>query len=86
MDIWILDDSLRISIYYETEDCGFKDNICVSMRESCPVDEKIMIADETNIFLTPAQALKLSEVLRTAAVNSEKDKDWGTSGDVDSKS
>ena len=72
MDIWILDDSLRISIYYEEGDCRFQDNICISMYESCPEDEKILIADETNIFLTQEQALTLSEALRTAALNSKK--------------
>ena len=84
MDIWILDDSLRISIYYEEEDCRFKDNICISVYESCPDNEKIMIADETNLFLTPEQAQTLSEAFRTAAIHSKKNETDGTGGESNS--
>lgn len=73
MDIWILDDSLRITIFFDREDCVYEDNVCVSFRESCPDDEKIFRADETHIFLTPTQAIRLSQALREAAEKSVQD-------------
>ncbi len=66
MDLWILDDSLRISIFYDQEACGFSDNICVSIYESCPYEEKVLIADETNIFLNRDEAERLANMLLTA--------------------
>jgi len=73
MDIWVLDDTLRISVFYDEEDCKFKDNICVSIYESCPEDEKIFIADETNIFLKRREAQYLIEAL-TQAVQKSADR------------
>ncbi|MCJ7626405.1 MAG: hypothetical protein MUO76_23180 [Anaerolineaceae bacterium] len=73
MDIWILDDSIRIRIFFDREDCIYEDNICVSFRESCPADEKIFRADETNIFLTTTQAIRLSQALKEAAEKSVQD-------------
>jgi len=70
MDIWILDDTVRVSIYYDREDCKFEDNICISFFESCPEDEKIFRADETNIFLTPEQARNLCMALQKATGSS----------------
>jgi hypothetical protein len=67
MDFWILDDTVRVRVYYEKEDCRFEDNICISFFESCPEDEKIFRADETNIFLTPEQARKLCMALQKAS-------------------
>ncbi|MCA9934273.1 MAG: hypothetical protein KC415_10130 [Anaerolineales bacterium] len=67
-DILLLDESLRVRIYYDCDDCEFDDNICVSLVEECPDEEKILIADETNIYLTPEQAKAVAQAL-IAAVN-----------------
>ncbi len=66
MDVWLLDDSLRISIFHDEEACEFDDDICVSIFESCPYDEKLFIADETNIYISRDEALRLAEMLLTA--------------------
>jgi hypothetical protein len=67
MTIQLLDGSLLVEIKYEESDSGFKDNICLTIYESCPVDEKIMLAGETNIYLTPAEAHTLAACLLKAA-------------------
>ena len=67
-DILLLDESLRVRIYYDCDDCEFDDNICVSLVEECPDEEKILIADETNIYLTPEQAKAVAQAL-IAAIN-----------------
>lgn len=66
-DIMVLDDSLRVRIYYECDDCDYPDNICVSILEDCPDDEKVFINDETNLYLTPQQAQSLATALINAA-------------------
>lgn len=69
-EILLLDESLRVRIYYECDDCDYDDNICVSIIEECPEDEKILIAGETNLYLTPEQAKKLAMALIHAANHS----------------
>jgi hypothetical protein len=72
MAITLLDNSLKVSIFFELKDCEFGDNVCVSIVEKCPDDEKIFRGDETNLYLTPQQARKLASALLKAAENSEK--------------
>lgn len=62
-EILLLDESLRVRIYYDCDDCDYDDNICVSIIEDCPEDEKIFIAGETNLYLTPGQAKELAMAL-----------------------
>ncbi len=69
-EILLLDESLRVRVYYECDDCDYDDNICVSIIEECPDDEKVLIAGETNLYLTPEQAKKLAMALIHAANNS----------------
>ncbi|MDR3573114.1 MAG: hypothetical protein P4L50_04595 [Anaerolineaceae bacterium] len=64
--ISLLDDSLAVSIFFDQNDSRFQDNIAVSILESCPQCEKILIADEVNCFLTPYQARQLIEALGSA--------------------
>jgi hypothetical protein len=71
MIILLLDESLRVQIFYEDLDAEFKDNICISFQEDCPDEEKIFKVDETNIFLTPEQAQELADALNTAATQSK---------------
>lgn len=70
MAIYLLDDSLQVSVYFDSSDADYDDNICVSLVEECPEDEKILLAGETNIYLTPAQACQLAQALLTAAKDS----------------
>ena len=71
MSIWLLDNSLKVTIYYDENDCAYEDNICVSIVEDCPEEEKIFRHDETNLYLTPEQALQLIKAL-TAATSESK--------------
>jgi hypothetical protein len=71
MSIWLLDNSLKVTIYYDENDCAYEDNICVSIVEDCPEEEKIFRHDETNIYLTPEQALNLIKALTTATAESK---------------
>ena len=77
MTIWLLDDTLRVNIFYERADSDLRDNICLSISESCPLEEKLFIADETNIFLTEKEAHQLAEAL-IVAVNLCNNRDAGT--------
>ena len=70
MSIFLLDDSLKVDVFFEPGDNEFADNICIMVDEDCPEDEKIFRADETNIFLTPLQARQLAQALLDAAAES----------------
>ena len=71
MAIKLLDNSLKVNIYYDEKDCAYDDNICVSIVEDCPEEEKIFRANETNIYLTPEQALQLMQALKAATSESK---------------
>lgn len=71
MTLLLLDESLHVKVFYEEPDCDFEDNICISVTEVCPEDEKIFIYGETNIFLTAEQAKILANDLVQAIEASE---------------
>ncbi len=73
MPINLLENTLKIDVFYECDDHKHDDNICVSIVETCPPGEKLFRVGETNIFLTPDQARELGEALLTAAQHSEDD-------------
>ena len=70
----LLDDSLQVEIFYEKDDGGYTDNICMKIIESCIEEEKVFRHDENHLYLTPEQAKALAEALTRAAENSEKNK------------
>jgi hypothetical protein len=70
MTLKLLDDSLRVNVYYEESDSDFEDNICICILEDCAEEEKIFKADEINLFLTPEQAAELALLLTNAAAES----------------
>jgi hypothetical protein len=72
MPIYLLDESLMINIFYEPKDCDFRDNICLSIIEDCPEEERIFKAEQSNLFLTSNQARQLASALNKAALLSEK--------------
>ncbi len=67
----LLDETLQIDIFYECEDEDLEDNVCISIVEDCPHDERLLRAGETHIYLTPDEARVLGEALLTAANHSE---------------
>jgi hypothetical protein len=67
MSINLLDGSLQVEIFYDPKDSQYDDNICVCVDETCPEDEKIFYAGETNIYLTVEQARQMAEALLKAA-------------------
>ena len=64
--IHLLDDSLSVEIYHEGCDKQYRDNICVRMIESCPAEERVLRFEETNLFMTAAQAEALIQALQAA--------------------
>jgi hypothetical protein len=71
MAIFLLDKSLKVEIFYEESDREFEDNICLQFVEECPCDEKVFIADETNLYLTTEEAIRLATALTYAVAASQ---------------
>lgn len=67
MPIYLLDETLSVKVYYDQVDCEYEDNICISILEDCPDEEKIFRAGETNIYLTREQARQLGRALLEVA-------------------
>ena len=67
MAIELLNDSLKIEIFFEKNDKEYEDNICVCIEEFGPEDEKILYAGETNIYINTEQARQLAKMLTAAA-------------------
>lgn len=72
MAIELLNGSLKIDIFFEKNDKEYDDNICVCLNEYGPEDEKILYANETNLFITADEARKLAEILIEAAERSNQ--------------
>lgn len=71
MTIFLLDKTLQIDIFYDCESKDLEDNVCVSIIERCPPQERLLQAGETHIFLTPTQAQQLGEALLEAVSQSK---------------
>jgi hypothetical protein len=71
MAIEILNGSMKIEIFYDRQDRDYEDNICVCIKEAGPEDEKIMYANETNMFITADQARRLADMLLKSADQSD---------------
>lgn len=74
MTLSLLDDSLKIEVFFEPGDRDFEDNICLCITETCPEEEKVFIHDETNIYLTSDQAEAFARLLLQAAASSSQDR------------
>jgi hypothetical protein len=70
MTIYLLDESLTVDVYFEEKDCSFEDNICVSIFEQCPDEERLFRAGQTNLYLTARQARLLAQAFLQAAKES----------------
>ncbi len=66
MTISILDNSLQLRVFFDADESRFEDDICLCIRERCPAEEKLFIADETNIYLKPEEAALLILELQRA--------------------
>jgi len=71
MRISLLNDCMRVDVFYEKTDSEFDDNICLSFTEPCPDDEKVFNANESNIYLTTREARQLAQALLAAAEESD---------------
>ena len=67
MPIYLVDDTLKVEVFYDPGDKEFGDDVCLCIEESCPPGEKLFRADEVHIFLTPRQARQLGLALVKAA-------------------
>ncbi len=76
-EILLLDETLRIIVFYEAQDKSFDDNVCLCIEEDCPEEERLFREQMTNIYLTRAQARRLAEALLKAAETSWEDSDTG---------
>jgi len=73
MPIYLVDDTLKVEVYFDPADKEFGDDVCLCIEESCPADEKLFRADEVHIFLTPLQARQLGLALvKAAALSSDR--------------
>lgn len=72
MILLLLDESLKLDVFYDTEDVQYEDNICLRFEEDCPENERLFRHDQTNMYITPAQAVALANALLKAARSSDK--------------
>jgi hypothetical protein len=79
MAIYLLDNSLKVEIYFDPSDSDYDDNICISIVEECPDEEKLFLAGETNMYLTPEEACQILQALAQAVKNSNRE--CGGAGD-----
>lgn len=70
--ILLLDESLKVEIFYACEDADLADNICLKITEDCVDEVKIFRHDENHLYLTAAQARSLAEALLAAVEKSGK--------------
>lgn len=68
--ILLLDETLKVEIYYSCEDSDLEDNICLKVSEDCAEEEKLFRHDESHLYLTAAQARALAEALLAAVAKS----------------
>ena len=71
--ILLLDESLQVEIFYEPDDCGYEDNICLKVIESCPEAEKVFLHDESHLYLTLEQAQALMDALQQAILKRKEE-------------
>jgi hypothetical protein len=74
-EILLLDETLRVIVYYEAEDKSFEDNVCLCIEEDCPEEERVFRAQITSLYLTRDQARRLAEALLKAVERSWEDSD-----------
>jgi hypothetical protein len=71
MSISLLDNSLKVQIFYEESDAGFEDNICICINEDCRDEERLFRGEQTQIYLSVKEAKALAQELLDAIEDSE---------------
>ncbi len=71
MIIDLLKGALVVQIQLDKSDISYDDNICLCFEEPCHEDEKIFRADQTHLYLTPAEARKIAGSLLAVAEESD---------------
>ena len=65
MAVKILDDTLTFEAFIDHEDSGFEDDVCLRFTETCPEEEKVFYAGESNLYVTRQQARQIvGEILK----------------------
>lgn len=72
-EILLVDETLRVVVFYEAQDKDFADNVCLCIEEDCPEEERLFREQITNLFLTREQARRLAEALLQAVEHSWED-------------
>ncbi len=67
MALELMNGSLNVDVFYDVRDKDYEDNICICLKESGPEDERVMYAEETNLYITPEAARELADMLMKAA-------------------
>ena len=67
MALELMNGSMTVEIFYDQRDKDYEDNICICLKESGPEDERVLYADETNLYITPEDARELADLLMKAA-------------------
>ncbi len=65
MAVKILDNTLTFEAFIDHEDAGFEDDVCLRFTETCPEEEKVFYAGESNLYVTREQARQIAkEILK----------------------
>jgi len=67
MAIELLNGSLKLEIFYDKRDREYEDNVCLCLKETGPDEEKVLYANETNLYIKPEDARRLAQMLLDAA-------------------
>jgi hypothetical protein len=67
MAIELLNGSLKLEIFYDKRDREYEDNVCLCLKETGPDEEKVLYANETNLYIKPEDARRLAQLLLDAA-------------------
>ncbi len=67
MAIELLNGSLKLEIFYDKRDREYEDNVCLCFKETGPDEEKVLYANETNLYIKPEDARRLAQLLLDAA-------------------
>ena len=69
----LVDNTLKLSIYFDVNDSEYEDNICLRFQEDCPEAERLFRIEDTSFYITAEQAalivLELSRALEAARSN-----------------
>lgn len=71
MSILLLDESLRMTVFYD-RNAPRPAEICLYLEETCPPEERLFQDNEFTLYLTPGQARALADELLQALRERER--------------